>query len=190
MSGSFVNRSGVCIRTMHSAKGLQWRAVLVMRCDMMPFLAGPSVDRAEQERLEARINVRCNDTCRGNTCFHPVNLERLRISDPATSRPRRCEGTVGNRDCISRTTAAFRPRLPQVPDPRWERCATAQTRPGKQRLPTARFDPVRVTQTPASASTRPPSCVRERSDRNPRANYSIRPRFRPRACSRFGKSID
>ena len=23
-----------------------------MRCDMMPFLAGPSVDRAEQERLE------------------------------------------------------------------------------------------------------------------------------------------
>jgi len=37
---------------MHSARGLQWRAVLVMRCDMMPFLAGPSVDRAEQERLE------------------------------------------------------------------------------------------------------------------------------------------
>ena len=23
-----------------------------MRCDMMPFMAGPSVDRAEQERLE------------------------------------------------------------------------------------------------------------------------------------------
>ena len=51
-SGSFVDPSGVCVRTMHSAKGLQWRAVLVMRCDMMPFLAGPSVDRAEQERLE------------------------------------------------------------------------------------------------------------------------------------------
>ena len=51
-SGSFVDPSGVCIRTMHSAKGLQWRAVLVMRCDMMPFLVGPSVDRAEQERLE------------------------------------------------------------------------------------------------------------------------------------------
>ena len=51
-SGSFVDPSGVCIRTMHSVKGLQWRAVLVMRCDMMPFLVGPSVDRAEQERLE------------------------------------------------------------------------------------------------------------------------------------------
>jgi len=37
---------------MHSAKGLQWRAVLVMRSDTMPFLAGPNVDRAEQERLE------------------------------------------------------------------------------------------------------------------------------------------
>jgi ATP-dependent exoDNAse (exonuclease V) beta subunit len=51
-SGSFVDPSGVCVRTMHSAKGLQWRAVLVMRCDMMPFLARPNVDRAEQERLE------------------------------------------------------------------------------------------------------------------------------------------
>jgi hypothetical protein len=51
-SGSFVDPSGVCVRTMHSSKGLQWRAVLVMRCDMMPFLAGPSVDRAERERLE------------------------------------------------------------------------------------------------------------------------------------------
>ena len=36
-SGSFVDPSGVCVRTMHSAKGLQWRAVLVMRCDMMPL---------------------------------------------------------------------------------------------------------------------------------------------------------
>jgi superfamily I DNA/RNA helicase len=37
---------------MHSAKGLQWRAVLVVRCDMMPFMPEPSIDRAEQERLE------------------------------------------------------------------------------------------------------------------------------------------
>ena len=51
-SGSFVDLSGVCVRTMHSAKGLQWRAVLVMRCDMMPFLPASNVDRAEQERLE------------------------------------------------------------------------------------------------------------------------------------------
>ena len=51
-SGRFVDPSGVCVRTMHSAKGLQWRAVLVMRCDMMPFLPEPNVDRAEQERLE------------------------------------------------------------------------------------------------------------------------------------------
>jgi superfamily I DNA/RNA helicase len=51
-SGSFVDPSGVCVRTMHSAKGLQWRAVLVMRCDMMPFLPASNVDRAEQERLE------------------------------------------------------------------------------------------------------------------------------------------
>jgi superfamily I DNA/RNA helicase len=26
-----------------------------MRCDIMPFLAGPSVDRAEQEHLERRL---------------------------------------------------------------------------------------------------------------------------------------
>ena len=51
-SGRFVDPSGVCVRTMHSAKGLQWRAVLVMRCDMMPFLPEANVDRAEQERLE------------------------------------------------------------------------------------------------------------------------------------------
>jgi superfamily I DNA/RNA helicase len=48
----FADPSGVCIRTMHSAKGLQWRAVLVMRCDTMPFMAEPNVDRAEQERFE------------------------------------------------------------------------------------------------------------------------------------------
>jgi superfamily I DNA/RNA helicase len=52
LSGNFVDPAGVCVRTIHSAKGLQWRAVLVMRCDMMPFVAGPNVDRAEQERLE------------------------------------------------------------------------------------------------------------------------------------------
>jgi len=51
-SGNFVDPAGVCVRTMHSAKGLQWRAVLVMRSDTMPFLAGANVDRAEQERLE------------------------------------------------------------------------------------------------------------------------------------------
>jgi len=39
-SGQFADRAGVCVRTMHSAKGLQWRAVLVMRCDMMPVLTG------------------------------------------------------------------------------------------------------------------------------------------------------
>jgi hypothetical protein len=51
-NGGFSDPSGVCIRTMHSAKGLQWRAVLVVRCDMMPFMPEPSIDRAEQERLE------------------------------------------------------------------------------------------------------------------------------------------
>jgi superfamily I DNA/RNA helicase len=51
-SESYVDPSGVCVRTMHSAKGLQWRAVLVMRCDMMPLLPEANVDRAEQERLE------------------------------------------------------------------------------------------------------------------------------------------
>ena len=52
LSGQFVDSAGVCLRTMHSAKGLQWRAVLVMRCDMLPFLLAPNIDRAEQERLE------------------------------------------------------------------------------------------------------------------------------------------
>jgi superfamily I DNA/RNA helicase len=51
-SGRFVDPSGICVRTMHSAKGLQWRAVLVMRCDTMPFLPEPNVTMAEQERLE------------------------------------------------------------------------------------------------------------------------------------------
>ena len=94
-SGSFVDPSGVCVRTMHSAKGLQWRAVLVMRCDMMPFLAGPSVDRAEQERLERGLMYVAMTRAEEMTCFHSVNLEWLRISDSAASRPRRCEGKVG-----------------------------------------------------------------------------------------------
>src|SRR5262249_30736102 len=51
-SGRFDDPSGVCIRTINSAKGLQWRAVLVMRCDMMPFLPEANGDRAEQEHLE------------------------------------------------------------------------------------------------------------------------------------------
>jgi superfamily I DNA/RNA helicase len=48
----FRDRSGVCLTTMHSAKGLQWRAVLVMRADMMPHFPNGDVDRVEQERLE------------------------------------------------------------------------------------------------------------------------------------------
>lgn len=36
-SQDFASADGVTVRTMHSAKGLQWRAVLVARCDMMPF---------------------------------------------------------------------------------------------------------------------------------------------------------
>ena len=41
-SGSFVDPSGVCVRTMHSAKGLQWRAVLVMRCEKGQVSIEPS----------------------------------------------------------------------------------------------------------------------------------------------------
>src|SRR5499433_199892 len=51
-SGNFGDSSGVCVTTMHSAKGLQWRAVLVMRTDTMPFAPGGDRDRVEQERLE------------------------------------------------------------------------------------------------------------------------------------------
>jgi superfamily I DNA/RNA helicase len=50
-NGNFTDRTGVCVRTIHSAKGLQWRAVLVMRSDMMPYMP-PDVDVVEQERLE------------------------------------------------------------------------------------------------------------------------------------------
>jgi superfamily I DNA/RNA helicase len=48
----FKDAAGLCIATMHAAKGLQWRAVLVMRADTMPFMPGPDIDRDEQERLE------------------------------------------------------------------------------------------------------------------------------------------
>jgi superfamily I DNA/RNA helicase len=48
----FKDPAGVCITTMHSAKGLQWRAVLVMRADTMPFMPDHDADQDEQERLE------------------------------------------------------------------------------------------------------------------------------------------
>ena len=48
----FKGPSGVCVTTMHAAKGLQWRAVLVMRADTMPFLPDRDADKDEQERLE------------------------------------------------------------------------------------------------------------------------------------------
>ena len=51
-SEHFRDRSGVCLTTMHSAKGLQWRAVLVMRTDMMPYFPNGDLDRVEQVRLE------------------------------------------------------------------------------------------------------------------------------------------
>jgi hypothetical protein len=50
--GRFADPSGVYVTTMHSAKGLQWRAVLVMRCDTMPFTPETNNDGAERERLE------------------------------------------------------------------------------------------------------------------------------------------
>jgi superfamily I DNA/RNA helicase len=51
-SRRFEKRSGVCVRTMHSAKGLQWRAVLLVRVDMMPFMSGSDANSADLERLE------------------------------------------------------------------------------------------------------------------------------------------
>ena len=48
----FKNPSGVRIATMHAAKGLQWRAVVVMRADTVPFAADRDADPDEQERLE------------------------------------------------------------------------------------------------------------------------------------------
>jgi superfamily I DNA/RNA helicase len=49
------NPSGVLLTTIHSAKGLQWRAVLIMRIDMMPYIPKPSDDIAAQERLEGGL---------------------------------------------------------------------------------------------------------------------------------------
>jgi hypothetical protein len=51
-AGGFKDPAGVCITTMHAAKGLQWRAVLVMRSDTMPFMPDRDASREEQERLE------------------------------------------------------------------------------------------------------------------------------------------
>jgi hypothetical protein len=48
----FKDSTGVCMTTMHAAKGLQWRAVLVMRADTMPFMPDRDASRDEQERLE------------------------------------------------------------------------------------------------------------------------------------------
>jgi hypothetical protein len=46
------NPSGVFLTTIHSAKGLQWRAVLVMRIDMMPYIPKPDDNTTMQERVE------------------------------------------------------------------------------------------------------------------------------------------
>jgi superfamily I DNA/RNA helicase len=46
------NPSGVFLTTIHSAKGLQWRAVLVMRIDTMPYIPKSDDDTAAQERVE------------------------------------------------------------------------------------------------------------------------------------------
>jgi AAA domain/UvrD-like helicase C-terminal domain/Nuclease-related domain len=51
-SEGFKEPSGVCVTTMHAAKGLQWRAVLVMRADTVPFMPDRDASRDEQERLE------------------------------------------------------------------------------------------------------------------------------------------
>jgi superfamily I DNA/RNA helicase len=48
----FSDQSGVCVTTMHAAKGLQWRAVLVMRADTMPLMPNREANKEEQERLE------------------------------------------------------------------------------------------------------------------------------------------
>jgi superfamily I DNA/RNA helicase len=48
----FKDPAGVSITTMHAAKGLQWRAVLVMRADTMPFMPDRDASREEQERHE------------------------------------------------------------------------------------------------------------------------------------------
>lgn len=48
----FKDPAGVRITTMHAAKGLQWRAVVVMRADTVPFTPERDADPDEQERLE------------------------------------------------------------------------------------------------------------------------------------------
>jgi hypothetical protein len=51
-NANFQDPSGVSVRTIHSAKGLQWPAVLVVRSDTMPFIPESDRDAGEQERLE------------------------------------------------------------------------------------------------------------------------------------------
>jgi hypothetical protein len=51
-NADFNDPFGVSVRTIHSAKGLQWPAVLVMRSDTMPFVPDPDMDAVERERLE------------------------------------------------------------------------------------------------------------------------------------------
>ncbi|MBO0754578.1 MAG: ATP-binding domain-containing protein [Bradyrhizobiaceae bacterium] len=51
-NAGFQDPFGVSVRTIHSAKGLQWPAVLVVRSDTMPFIPESDMDAVEQERLE------------------------------------------------------------------------------------------------------------------------------------------
>ena len=51
------NPSGVFLTTIHSAKGLQWRAVLVMRIDMMPYIPKPDDDTAAHDDIAAQERV-------------------------------------------------------------------------------------------------------------------------------------
>jgi superfamily I DNA/RNA helicase len=45
----------VFLSTIHSAKGLQWRAVLDMRIGMMPYIPEPSDDIAAKELVEGGL---------------------------------------------------------------------------------------------------------------------------------------
>jgi hypothetical protein len=83
-AGGFKDPAGVAIATMHSAKGLQWRAVLVMRADTMPFMPDPDADRDEQERLERGLMyvamTRAEETLaftRSTTNGFAMRIERL-----------------------------------------------------------------------------------------------------------------
>lgn len=51
-TANFRDEDGVFITTIHSAKGLQWRAVLIVRCDTMPFKPALVENPADGERLE------------------------------------------------------------------------------------------------------------------------------------------